>query len=447
MDSVTVKNFRCFGDEQTVRLAPLTLLVGDNSTGKTSFLALIRALSYVAYGDITPNFRQPPYDLGSYGEIVHVANGANALHETFEAGFTLDSGEGVKSESNGHHRGIDFRITFKNRRDVPFPICRHLSDGIAWIEYSHDPDAEDGIIKAGIGAQSFDTRVSDHIRTFDRHLLPLSYAVHLVTPKADRGESEEHTEIEQTLHRLVRDRFDEERVSGPPFASAPVRSRPSRTYDPGDITGAPDGEHAPTFLARMSMLGGDEWETLRKHILDFGRTAGLFDDLKIVRFGDSGGSPFQIHVRKHGRRHKGLYRNLVDMGYGVSQILPILTELFRKDGADTLLLQQPEVHLHPSAQAALGTLFCSLAVSGKQIIAETHSDNIIDRVRMEVRDKVVGLKPDDVSILYFERRDSDVKIHSIRISERGEILDTPVGYRQFFMDEVDRSIGLVRLKD
>ena len=57
MDQITVKNFRCFRETQTVRLAPLTLLVGENSTGKTSFLALIRALWDVAYPQMTPGFQ------------------------------------------------------------------------------------------------------------------------------------------------------------------------------------------------------------------------------------------------------------------------------------------------------------------------------------------------------------------------------------------------------
>ena len=109
------------------------------------------------------------------------------------------------------------------------------------------------------------------------------------------------------------------------------------------------------------------------------------------------------------------------------------------------LLQQPEVHLHPSAQAALGTLFCSLATTGKQLIVETHSDHLIDRVRMSVRDGVSGLKPEDVSLLYFERNDLDVKIHSIHIDHAGNIKGAPEGYRQFFMDEVERSIGWQKL--
>ena len=70
MDSITLQNYRCFGsEEQTARLAPLTLLVGPNSTGKTSFLALIRALWDVAFREVVPNFREEPFDLGSFEEI------------------------------------------------------------------------------------------------------------------------------------------------------------------------------------------------------------------------------------------------------------------------------------------------------------------------------------------------------------------------------------------
>ncbi len=104
------------------------------------------------------------------------------------------------------------------------------------------------------------------------------------------------------------------------------------------------------------------------------------------------------------------------------------------------LFQQPEMHLHPSAQAALGSLFCSTAASGRQLIVETHSDYIIDRILLDIRDKRTKLKPEDVSILYFERGDRDVTIHSIRIDAEGNVLDAPDGYRKFFKDELNRVI-------
>ena len=126
----------------------------------------------------------------------------------------------------------------------------------------------------------------------------------------------------------------------------------------------------------------------------------------------------------------------------MSQVLPVLVQLVRPDGPPLFLLQQPEVHLHPSTQAALGSLFCTRAASGKQLIVETHSDYIVDRVRMDIRDGETDLKPENVSILFFERSDLDVRIHSLRFDDQGNVLDAPDSYGRFFMNEMRRSIGL-----
>ena len=142
------------------------------------------------------------------------------------------------------------------------------------------------------------------------------------------------------------------------------------------------------------------------------------------------------------RGRKGLKRNLMDVGFGVSQVLPVLAALFRADRSPMFLLQQPELHLHPSAQAALGSLFCRTAEAERQLIIETHSEYIVDRVRMDIRDRKTALTPDDVSILFFERTDHDVRIHSLRFDEQGNIVGAPDGYGQFFMDEVRRSVGI-----
>ena len=71
LQELRLREFRCFREQQTARLAPLTLLVGDNSTGKTSFLAAIRATLEVANYNADPDFRAFPYDLGAFAEIVY----------------------------------------------------------------------------------------------------------------------------------------------------------------------------------------------------------------------------------------------------------------------------------------------------------------------------------------------------------------------------------------
>ena len=162
----------------------------------------------------------------------------------------------------------------------------------------------------------------------------------------------------------------------------------------------------------------------------------------VTPFEREASEPFQVQVRKAGGGRVGLKRNLIDVGYGVSQALPVITELLREDAPSLFLLQQPEVHLHPSAQAALGTLFCQIASADRQLVVETHSDHLIDRVRMDVRDKRSALKPDDVSLLFFELGAIDVHIHSLKIDEEGNIVGTPDSYRRFFMEETARSLGI-----
>ena len=194
------------------------------------------------------------------------------------------------------------------------------------------------------------------------------------------------------------------------------------------------------YLADAFSRNRAVWSNLKKGLEDFGQAAGLFDEISIRQFGRSGSEPFQVQVRRFDGRRKGPQRNLIDVGYGVSQLLPVITELLRPDAPPLFLLQQPEVHLHPSAQAALGSLFCRMAGPQRQLIVETHSDHLLDRIRMEVRDGETNLKPEDVSILYFERGDLDMNIHSIRIDEEGNIRGAPDGYRRFFLEETTRSL-------
>ena len=221
-----------------------------------------------------------------------------------------------------------------------------------------------------------------------------------------------------------------------PFASSAIRSQPLRTYDHTRPAPDPEGAYVPSYFASVQIQNPEQWHELKSNIEEFGQASGLFDEIFLNRLGTSVAGPFQLEIGKRG----GWRRNLIDVGYGVSQTLPVLAELFRPEGPSTFLLQQPEVHLHPSAQAALGSLFCKTAAIGRQLIVETHSDYILDRILLDIRDKSTELKPDDISILYFEREDLDVIIHSLHIDDEGNVLGAPDGYRSFFKKELQRLI-------
>ena len=450
MDTVTLENFRCFREEQTARLAPLTLLVGENSTGKTSFLALIRAIWNLAYRYRIPDFKEEPYDLGSFDEIAHHRGARGGRADEFHAGF---SAKGSKRRSTATR----FVFTFGKNGTVPVPTRRRIARGRIWIDESYR-GADSYMLKVGRNRHSW--QVPDSISISYGHegdfaLPPYFFLLGRIGESepfvnldlVPQGDSPPFSSSDRKRIRNLAELSEVGFHSQQPFASAPVRSRPHRTYDPSRPTPDPEGDYIPMYLANTFSRNRAIWSDLKKGLEDFGQAAGLFDEISIRRFGESGGDPFQLQVRRFDGRRMGPQRNLIDVGYGVSQVLPVVTELLRPDASPLFLLQQPEVHLHPSAQAALGSLFCRVASPDRQLIVETHSDHLLDRVRMEVRDGESNLKPEDVSILYFERGDLDVNIHSIRIDEMGNILGAPDGYRRFFLEEADARCELSRVCD
>jgi len=156
---------------------------------------------------------------------------------------------------------------------------------------------------------------------------------------------------------------------------------------------------------------------LRAAIDAFGRASGLFTEIGIRRIGRKEGDPFQFQVKIAGSAF-----SLVDVGYGVSQVLPIIVDAIREPPGSTFLLQQPEVHVHPRAQAELGSFLAVLAKQQqKRFIIETHSDYMIDRIRMDIRDGK-HLKPNEVAILYFERTGGAVQIHTMEIDRFGNLI-------------------------
>ena len=221
------------------------------------------------------------------------------------------------------------------------------------------------------------------------------------------------------------------------FACAPVRSNPSRVYSPKDEIRSPDGTHIPQTLFKIKESDEKRWQKIKAGLEEFGRVSGMFTAINVARYRSSGSSPFHINVTRNGKQS-----NIMDVGYGVSQALPILTDLIDSPNKSGFLFQQPEVHLHPQAQAALGSFFVDyLAESqGSTIVAETHSDYLIDRVRLSVKNGKI--RPDDVSILYFESVGTGTIAHQMSIDLEGNIQNVPIGYRNFFIKEQMTLLGI-----
>lgn len=446
MDQITVENYRCFYHKQDAHLAPLTLLVGENSTGKTSFMAMIQLLRDHASWFGIPDFKKDPYDLGSFDEIAHHRGAGGGKADTFKLGFSAINSS--SSSSPTESLSYRFEATFGKRGTAPALVQIYQKLGDSWVDAKLDEEIS---IKTGTtrGNWKIPTKYSNDY-DLDENFPMTFLSMLLMTLLQQATETKDpifvplkgSPKFSKKDTNDLRELIQSSQEARSTFANAPVRSKPRRTYEPTRSVKDPEGDYIPMHLANAYFQQEETWKKLKEGLEEFGRASGLFDEISIKMLGKKDSEPFQLEIRKFGTRLKGPPHNLIDVGYGISQVLPVITELFNADTPQLFLLQQPEVHLHPSAQAALGSLFCQAAKPDRQLIVETHSDYLLDRIRIDIRDQKTHLTPNDVSILFFERNDIDVTIHSLRIDEDGNVKETPPGYRKFFMRETANLLGL-----
>lgn len=128
------------------------------------------------------------------------------------------------------------------------------------------------------------------------------------------------------------------------------------------------------------------------------------------------------------------YRRPTNVGFGLTYVLPIVVACLTARPGSMLLLENPEAHVHPQGQSAMARLTCAASAAGAQVVVETHSDHILNGVRLVV--KRAMLRPDEVILHYFQRDDDEIGILSPVIGLDGMLSQWPVG----FFDEWDRSL-------
>ena len=113
--------------------------------------------------------------------------------------------------------------------------------------------------------------------------------------------------------------------------------------------------------------------------------------------------------------------NLLDLGSGIAQVLPIITQAFKSEN-NTILVEEPEIHLHPKAQATLGEMF---AVAAKErnntFVIETHSENLLLRLERLIR--LRKLSKDDVSVIYVDKDRNGSKCIPLKLDDDGDIVN------------------------
>lgn len=417
---IILENVRCFSRRQEIPVKPITLLVGENSSGKSTFLAMLSAMTHPESNfPEYPNFSLPPFELGGYDTIATYKGGKGGRAKSFKLGY-IEEQEGETQEVQAEYGSRDGRIRLKK-------LCVEDEANTLRLEFQ-EPDYRKF-------SGSFITDKTNHPKeTLMSNSLPddrfglreiFFYAV-------VKAEKEQKIKLKLPFSRIpfVRGKnFSGFDIPIPSMSIAPIRTKPKRTYDQLSELFSPEGEHIPALLAET--FQGDESKN-RKSVIEaikkFGKEAGLFEDVETKLLGRNIGAPFQIMFTLEGKP-----RNLVDIGYGVSQVLPVIMQSLVA-GRRRILLQQPEVHLHPKAQAAIGTFFVDIAAAKKtEFVIETHSDFILDRIRIEVANKKIS--PEDVVILFFERKGYETTVHIISLDDIGNISHAPPSYRKFFLKE------------
>ncbi len=432
----TIEEVRCFAERQTFEIRPLTFLVGENSTGKTTALACFHTLAeFFSSGD--SNFNLDPYSMGIFGNIVRRSTNKEKF---FTMGFSISDAGGtlgfsakyiekegglepfmessiVRFDDGGV--AFDYKVS-EERQRLPLEYCRQGS------EFRVSMDAADA--KYFRPFSFLDTQAA---REAENGLDAKSGLIEFV-----KGKSRQHESL-SVLGGIMKEPIV--------LSSSPVRSKPKRTYEPGRELFDPEGSDVPTEMMLIEANSPEEWDYLKPQLERFGEASGLFQRLSINNLGRTKGGPFQLMVKV-----RGPTVSLLDVGYGVGQVLPILVNVLSIAGLQGRgrgavmpvysLMQQPEVHLHPKAQAELSSLLAQLASKTNQsFIVETHSDYMVDRARIEIMKGNIGA--DDVSLIYLEPKKNIVKVHNISFDEMGNMIGVPPKFRDFFLRESSRLMG------
>ena len=377
----TMEEVRCFGERQTLEIRPLTFLVGENSTGKTTTLACFHVLAdYVRGSEI--DFNSHPYSMGTFRDIVR---NSRKKEKNFKLGFSY------RYDNEDVEIIIEFVEKAAGIEPVVSSVIMKLSDGEITIR-------TDDTMEGEVRFDSFNEKQNQYSIVCGTDILnALPFYLFFPPFSYMREESAAGNTFSKYLEKKSK---KSERHRYRPwdtlnalsiFSTSPVRSRPKRTYDPTRESNDPEGSDVPMSLMRIEATQQKAWEDLKERLIEFGKSSGLFQNIQIKKLGRSLGAPFQLKFKV-----RGPTSNIIDVGYGISQILPILVHVLNSEASIStrrryeripfFLLQQPEVHLHPRAQAELSSLLAALASQRNQsFIVETHSDYMIDRARIEIR--------------------------------------------------------------
>ena len=416
IDKILINNLRCFlSAKSTIR--PITVIVGENNTGKTTFLSAYKLIHDLLYEDnpIKPSSIEDLLKVEIYkylGGAKHIVR-KQSSDDTVNIGATLKVGE-------QHNWQVEYSI--KNGKSCE-KILIHCSNDKIEINLKENNMMEFLVN----GQEGYHATIPAH---FSIHFFGVMSFLYDELKK----ELKKNRILLSKITTLIRVKENGDLKNISCNLLEPTHLKPKAQYNSADIK-TTDPSYVLCEMAKMKK--NNNWNTIREKLNKFGRDSKLFQSLDIdIPNKNQPEPPFSIKVTVD-----ELKSDITNVGYGVSQFLPILANVFISDHEkhNTFLMQQPETHLHPRVEAEFATLMISM-INQHKFICETHSDYIIQRARIAIKEKT--LKPEDFLILYFELKNGETKVYPVTIDSNGNFENQPDSYKAFFLSEDYKLLGL-----
>ena len=410
-------NFKAWRDTGDLTLKPVTMLLGTNSSGKSS---LIQSLLLLKQTVQSPD------------RTVHLNLGGDEVNDLFNFGSFDD----VLNQSAASPR--QFSIAFDFKRDDSARITQ------GGFECIYGKTSSGSVAVQSLKLQT-DSRCFQAVRRdkgafsilVDDETLPRMKARDCAPERSIALSADVIARLEQD-GPLAEDlslaiRRELERIS----YLGPLRRKPERDYPwnktkPGDV--GSDGRAAIDALLASALLKGEEQNVVLEGVSRWLKRMKVATQLEVRQQGRSNRYELVIHS-------DGVACNLRDVGIGVSQVLPVLVVAYFAPRGSTIILEEPEIHLHPLAQSVLAELFVEVSRQREvQFVVETHSEHLFRRMQTLVAKQKVST--DDVALYFVERQGKSAQLRTLQIDGFGRVSNWPEG---FFGDALGETREQARL--
>jgi len=375
---VTLKGFKSFVEPQVIEIRPLTILAGADSSGKSSALQPLLMLKQTLEHSFDPGpllLDGPHVRFNSASELLSRVSAEDSADE-LEIGLRIES---------------DLSLLWSFRRTLDDKLQLDRMDLGSWLQpgaISLTPamTSEEIQIRTLQGALKRFPEVPKAVFKVVRNrcFLGVGMKVDKTEPPLPRT-----SEFDRLLRSIIH-------VPG-------LRGNPKRTYDAAEVGKSFAGtfEHyAASVIAGWQRAGDSHLERLGEQLDDLGLTS------KVAAQQLSATQVSLMVERLPGRRRSGSADlvNMADVGFGVSQVLPVLVALLAAEPGRLVYIEQPELHLHPRAQQALAAILAETAKRGVQVVVETHSSTLL--LALQALIAAGQLAPDLVKLHWFSRDSS-----------------------------------------